>query len=259
MQKQFIDYFTDQLYEINKKLKPDGPLKIKPKAKNYLFNCLENGIPVNILTQCCMTKYLEVRKIKQGGILIPTKNEENFWQNNIPQIIKLFKNYGFSLNWIFAFTRSDSDRTRASLETENEFKEMYKKLSKSIPDILLLDWEDEFLNGRISPLQKIIDNFDMYVKPTAFTMEFNRRYEKTLETVISEKAISKKEIEQDVREKISVIANEGKIITEELFPEGLIIIPTEEPERFDFCRILVPDFKENLICILKTSPWRLES
>jgi hypothetical protein len=259
MQKQFIDYFTDQLYEINKKLKPDGPLKIKPKAKKYLLNCLENGNPVNILTQCCMTKYLEVRKIKQNGILTPVKSEIKLWKNSIPEIINLFKNYGFSLNWIFAFTRSDSDRTRANDETENEFKKMYKELSKNIFDILLLDWEDEFLNKRILPAKEILDNFNKYVKPTAFEMELKRRYEKTLETIISEETIDQKAIEQDVREKISIIANEGKIITEELFPDGLIIIPTEEPERFDFCRILVPDFKENLICILKTSPWRLES
>ncbi len=257
MNSMYIEYFTKELYEINRKLRPDSPFKIKPRAKNYLEQCLNTGKPVNILTQCCRTKYLEVRKVKQGGKLIPLKSEVKLWQEEIPQLIDLFKKYGFKIDWIFSFTRPDSDTNRTTPAIELEFMEMYQNLAKDISDILLCDWEKEFLIEKIKPDEQVLNNFDQYVKPDAFEWEFERRFSRILAEVKTRKMINEKDLKNHVKKRIAMMAEEAVVITKKLFPDGLIIIPTEEPQRFDFFKLLVPNFKELLICTLKTAPWRM--
>jgi hypothetical protein len=258
MKESIINTFIEKLLDINKglKLRERGLMKVKPKAKEYLLECWQSGQAVNILTQNCVTKYLEKRKESQGGVLKPLKDEYRMF-GDIQNILKLFQDFGFKVNWIFAFTRSDSERTRANKDTEQEFKEMYQNLAKDL-DVLFVDWEDEFLNGRIFPSKKVLENFNNFVKVESFNFEFKRRKKNTLETLLSGESICNEEIKKDVKQKIACLAEEGRLITEELFPEGFIIIPTEEPERFDFSNILIPDFKDNLVCILKTSTWRLK-
>lgn len=256
MKKTIIDTFANELYKINKKIRPDCPLKIKSKTKEYLMKCLTYNSAVNILTQLCISKDVEVRKNMQGGILKATTAERKLFEQEIPRIISLFKKWGFKINWYITFNQSFLDSGRVNQSVLNEFKEIIKLLGKNLEDIIFFDWENEVLQTRPTAYKNLLENFNSRVSKNAFKIELNRHSKWACEEAGLKQ--SSEELEQDVKFQIACEAQEAKFISEKLFPEGFVLIPLEYPERYDFFRLTVPDFKENLICVLKPYPWRIK-
>ncbi len=262
MAASLIEAFVKKLQEVNSslKLRPKGVLRVGNRAKDYLFDCWNKRMAVNILTQCCVTKSLDERKILQNNRLKPLKSELRVFYREIPKIVALFKSYGFSINWFFIFVDSENTRRQASLTVKKEIMNLYQNLAGGVGDILFYDWLD-FLNSfginKINPNQDVLLNFTNLVKKDAFRFEYERRLRREIIELNELDKADQDNLIWETKYRIAQMAEEAKVITESLFPEGLILIPSEEPERYDFFRILVPWFKELLVCLLTPNFWRL--
>lgn len=236
-------------------------LRINEWVEEYLNRCLAEGKPVNILTPWSLSKALERRFKKQGNYFAPTKKETRLFEEEMPEIIKLFKENGFRLNWWIVFSRSYLDKRLIPQELENEYKRMITELAEefSLADnVLFLDWEDDVLGNRSVPDERILEDFDRYIKQGAFEIELQRwRNWAREETGLNQ---DDDELERDTKYQIACEVNEGEFLMGDRSPfdsGDFILMNLEMPERFDNFAVFAPDFKERTVSVLSFYPWRL--
>lgn len=244
----------------NRTISPNN-LRINEWVDEYLDRCFGRGEPVNILTQWCISKDLEERFKKQGGDFAPTKKERKFFEAELPQIISMFLDSGFRLNWWITFNRSYLDSGRIAIELEKKYKEMILELAREISldgNVLFLDWEEDVLGTRPASDKSILENFKQYIQQRAFSIEFQRH------SNWAEKEAglcqTKKELEKDVKFQIACEVKEGSFLLSEESPFAgeFILMPLEAPERYDFFAVLADSFKRRIVSLLSLYPWRLE-
>ena len=236
-------------------------LRINEWVDDYVNGCLNNGEPVNILTQWCISKDLEERFERQGNTFIPAKKERKFFGSELPQIISVFIENGFRLNWWITFNRSYLDSGRISRELEEKYKRMVMDLAQEFllaENVLFLDWETDVLGGRPAPDKRILNNFEQYITQGAFKIEFQRHSNwAKKEAGLNQ---TEEELRRDVRFQIACEVEEGNFLLSKKspFPSGeFLLIPLEVPERYDFFTVFAKDFKQRIVSVLVSYPWRM--
>lgn len=261
MRLRQVDKVMDFFRKRNKIIRPNN-LRINEWVDNYLNNCLMKGETVNILTQWCVSKDLEERCKKQGEGFIPTRKERRLFERELPEIISVFRDNGFALNWWITFNRSYLDTGRISKELEDEYKELIMKLAEEyiITDkIVFLDWEKEVLNSRPGPNRGVLNNFQKYIPEGAYRVELERHSKWAREEARLNQ--TDKELERDVKFQIACEVEESRFLMNKDSPfenGNFILIPLEVPERYDFFRVFARDFKKRIVSVISCYPWRLK-
>jgi len=187
------------------------------------------------------------------------KKERAFFEKEIPQILRIFADNGFSVNWWLTLNRSYLESRQISESLEKEYLEMIKELAYGLPgEVLLLDWEKDILGCRPGPEERLLGDFNAYVKPGQFKLELERWIKWREEQTDLEQ--SDEELAEDVKYQIACEAKEGFLLDSgAIFGPGddFILMPLESPERFDNFSILAPFFKKRLAPVLSTYPWRI--
>ena len=232
-------------------------LRINEWIDSYLERCFLNGKEVNILTQWCISKDLEERFKKQGNRFMPTKKERKLFEKELPEILNVFLENGFQINWWITFNRSYLNSGRIDKGLEDEYKKMIEKLGE-IDQLIFLDWEDDVLENRPYPNKEIMENVEQYIEKSAFKIEFERHSKWAKEKAGLKQ--EEEELKNDVKFQIACEIEEGKLLTSKKFPfQGeFILIPLESPERYDFFKVLSKDFKKRIISVLSYYPWRIK-
>jgi len=250
----------DFLREKNKTIRRNNP-KINGWVDGYLDECLTDGRPVNILTQWCLAKDLEMRFEKQGGRFVPTRKERRLFEKEMPEIITAFSENGFRINWWVTLNRSFVDMGRIDKGLEAQYQEMMENLieESSLGDsVMLLGWEDDILGKRPKPSKEVLDNFEEYIPQRAFEIVL----EKFIEWAENDANLkqSKEELEKTVKFKIACEAEEGRLLTGKQSPLGsgnFLLIPLEMPERYDLFGIFADNFKKRIVSVVSYYPWRM--
>ena len=238
-------------------------LKVNDWVEGYLEGCFLNGTPINILTQWCLSRSLKKRYEDRGGRFVPAKKEIRVVQTEIPEIISMFIENGFRINWMFTFNRAFLDTGLVSLEIERQYKEMIMNLA-NIPlwqeNTLFFDWEKDFLGTQPVPDKSVLENYFNFVPRAAFEL----RLKQMAMWAEREAGLAKTQaqLQQDIISEAAFEAEEAKTLSGEKSPFGkddFIIIPLEVAERYDNFTISIKDFKKRLVCALTTYPWRIKS
>lgn len=236
-------------------------MKINDWVGEYIDDCVLNGKPVEILTQFCLAKDLEIRYQRQGDQFVPTKAERTVFLEEIPQAIEVFKSNGIALNWTVTLNRSYLDGGRISRQIENEYQAMIGALieESGVSDVILFNWEDDILCGRPTASALVQSNIFDFVSRGSFVIDLERH----MSWVRNDTDIiqTDKQVEDDLKFKIACEAEEGRYLLspESPFQNGqFILVPLEVSERYVFFGILAPDFQKRLVPILKPYPWRLQ-
>jgi len=250
---------TMEFLRIRNKIIRSNNLKINEWVDEYLDRCLINGEPVNILTQWCISKDLEERFRKQNNKFVLTRKERKLFEKELSEIIYVFKENGFDLNWWITFNRSYLDTGRISKELEDKYKRMIIDLAEKIDDAIIFDWEEDVLRGRPRPNKEVLENLEQFISSEAFRIELERHSKWAKEEAGLKQG--DEELKQDVRFQIACEIEEGRfLINEQLFSKSkeFILIPLEVPERYDFFTVLANDFKERIVSVLSCYPWRVK-
>lgn len=236
-------------------------LRINDWVEKYIDGCVLNGQPIQILTQLCVAKDLEVRYQRQGNSFLPTKGEKRLFLEEIPEIIKVFKSNNIGINWSVTLNRSYLDGGRIDINLENQYQKMIASLIEQarVSGVLLINWEEDFLGGRPVSDEKVQNNIFNFVSAGMFKIDLERHmgWVRNDTDMVQTDA----EIENDLKFKIACEAEEGRLLMspESPFPNGqFILVPLELPERYVFFEIIAPDFQKRIVPILKPYPWRLD-
>jgi hypothetical protein len=236
-------------------------MKINDWVGEYIDDCVLNGKPVEILTQFCLAKDLEIRYQKQGNQFVPTKAESKVFLEEVPQTIEVFKSNGITVNWTVTLNRSYLDGGRISPQIENEYQAMIGSLieESGTSDVILFNWEDDILCSRPTASALVQSNIFDFVSRGSFVIDLERH----MSWVRNDTDIiqTDKQVEDDLKFKIACEAEEGRYLLspESPFQNGqFILVPLEVSERYVFFGILAPDFQKRLVPILKPYPWRLQ-
>ena len=251
----------ERLRLIAKGVRPNNK-KIDAWADGYIEQCVLADKPVVLLTQWCMSKDLEARYRDQGKQFIPTVREQELAQKEFPRILALFDANGIRLSWWVTFNRSYLDSGRMAPYIEAAYKKMVGDLFAQAGlsgRIMLLDWEDDVLQGRQEPNACVLRNLRRMLPEDALRVVFNQhaswaRNEAGLRQ-------SDEELWRDVEFQIACEADEGRRLCDEdesPFEEGeFILVPLEAAERYAPTFLLLnPDFEQRIASILKPYPWR---
>ncbi|MBI2446271.1 MAG: hypothetical protein HYV51_00415 [Parcubacteria group bacterium] len=242
----------------NKTLRPNNQ-KINEWIDNYINDSILNGKSVDILTQWCMSKDLEIRYRTRDNQFIPLKTELELVQKEIPNIIQAFLKNGVAVNWWITFNNSFLDRGRIADDISDKYIEMIKNISQ-LENILFINWEKEILGERAKPNTEVLNNLFSFVSRKAFEIDFENLLERVKKYPDFDK--TEDELRKEVQFKIACEAEEGRFLfsSDSPWPEGrFILIPLEFPERYVFFSTSVPDFKTRVMSVLKPYPWRLDS
>lgn len=258
---QKLQVIMEKLRLVAKNVRPNNK-KISSWIERYLEDCLVFGKPALCLTQFCLSKDLEVRRVNQGGRFKPTPAEKELAFTEIPRILKIFEKLKIKLSWWFTFNRSYLDSGRMDSGAELEYKEMIKNLfqtARFLDQVMLLDWEDDVLLSRPAPAKVSDSDFEKLVAKEAFQIEFERHSAWAKNEAGLEQ--TDRELKDDVRFQILCEVEEGRLLTSEESPLGgngqLILVPLELAERYVFFEKLSPGFSERIAALLKPYPWRL--
>lgn len=232
--------------------------KIDTWVDELINRAAMTGEAVTILTQWCISKDLEVRRELQNGF-VPTKAERKLFERDLPEVAELFTENGLGLNWIITFNRSYLDSGRISIEVEDQYKKMVAQLAAPLLEegwLMLLDWEEDVLGSRPMPDEEVMQTIEKFVPEGALRVEIERHSAWAKKEAKLDQ--SDDELKQDVFYQIACEAQEGLVLMGENSPLGtFILVPLESPERYDFFTLKVPSFKERIVPVLPTYPWRL--
>lgn len=249
----------DWLRKRSRLIRPNNP-KINEWVDDYINECALYGKPVEILTQWCISKDLEVRYETQGNTFVPTKKELSLFKKDIPLIIEAFNENGIAFNWWVTFNRSYLDSGRINPEIEEIYVVMIRKLAEPIIQnggLVLTDWEKDILGKRPEPGREMLASIERLVDPAALELEIQRHSTWTREEAKLDQSDQK--LKEDVYLQIACEAEEGKFLSGDESPlEQFILMPLETPERYDFFTINTPDFKKRIVTALSLYPWRLK-
>lgn len=242
----------------NKIIRPNNQ-KISEWVDEYLGRCFVSGEPVNILTQWCLSKAFEKRFEEEGKGFVPTKKERKVLDQEIPQIIQVFLENGFRVNWWITFNRSYLKSRLLDGKIEEEYKRMVIELAKNPvfgENTLFFDWDKDVLGARPQPERSVLERFSDYVNPGRYEIELQRWLKWAEEEADLEQPTE--ELKKDVKYQIACEAQEGVFIMSPDFPLGrdFIVVPLEAPERFDNFTILNCDLKKRIVSVLSLYPWR---
>jgi hypothetical protein len=234
-------------------------LRINEWVDDYVNRCALEGKPVEILTQLCISKDLEVRYREQGNRFIPTKKERLLFEKEIPQVFCVFQKNGITLNWWITFNQSYLDSGRINDELRSAYGNMFSKLAEPLVRqgwLMVVDWEADILGKRPEPSKEVFANINRFVKPDALQLEIQRHSAWAREE--AGLIQSDDELRRDVYFQIACEAEEGRYLVNDAPFVECIIVPLESPERYDFFTLLVPDFKQRIVAALPPYPWRLK-
>ena len=208
----------------NKMLRSNNQ-KVNEWVDNLVDFCILNGKPIDILTQWCLSKDLEVRYRTQGNRFIPLKTELDLIQKQIPRIIQIFDDNGVSINWWVTFNNSFLDRGRIAEDMAEKYIEMIKSLSQ-MNNIVFIDWEKEVLGKRAKPNEDVLNDFFSFVSERAFEIDFKNLLERVRKYPDFNK--TEDELRKEAQFKIACEAEEGRFLVSEDSPftsEQFILIP----------------------------------
>jgi hypothetical protein len=232
-------------------------LRINGWVDDYMDFCVSEGKEVMLLTQWCISKELEVRYQKQGGYFTPTKQELRIFGTDMPWMANLFHENGFRISWWLTFNRNCLESGRIDADLEAEYKQMMTGVAEPLIEegwLLLVDWEDDILGKRAEPNEKVLGSVSNFVRPGAFQLEVERHIDWEVEAGLTQNECAR---EEDVRHQIACEAEEGFLIDNESLLGNVIVVPVERAERYDFFAVLAPTFKQRIVSVLPTNPWRL--
>jgi len=233
-------------------------LRINEWVDDYVNRCVLNGSPVEILTQVCISKSLEMRYKKQGDVFIPTKKERLLFLEDIPRVKRIFQENGIACNWWMTFNPSYLDSGRTTSEICNAYVEMLRQLGEPLIRegwFMLTDWEADILGSRPAPNPEVLADINRFVKPEALQLEIQRQSTWMKEQIGLEQA--DEAVRRDVYLQIACEAEEGRYLMNDAPFGEYILMPLETAERYDFFTILAPGFKDRIVAILPAHPWRL--
>lgn len=241
-----------------KTIRPNN-LRVSEWVDEYVNRCALEGRPVEILTQLCISKDLEMRYREQGNSFVPTKKERLLFEKEIPRIAYEFQKNGIACSWWVTFNQSYLDSGRIT----GELRDAYVKLITGLAEpllrqgwLMLADWETDILMKRSEPSENVLVDVDRFVKPGALQIEIERHSAWAREEAGLTQ--SDDELRRDVYLQIACEAEEGRFIASEAPFGECILVPLEAPERYDFFTIFAPDFKRLIVAILPPYPWRLK-
>jgi len=250
MSKSIVSSLVEEWQGLTKRFNPKGPWRIRPYVASYLTKCLTCGQPVDILIQWCVTKMLEERKILQGGQIILTSDERSFFYEDLKKIIEGLKKWGLRVNIYVTFNLSNFESGRPSTETTVKYKKMIREAIQ-LPDIIFMDdaemWDKNFDINTI----KTKDLPEIKEKSVEFVINQLKRFFSQFKNDYKEE-----DFKQLALRKIAIEAEEGRVLVEKVFPDGFLLVPIEDPERYDFFNLYVPDFKDRLVPAVPRYPWR---
>jgi hypothetical protein len=251
-----------ELRRLVARIRPNNK-KVDTWVDEYINSRALKGEDVQLLTQWCLSKDLEVRKEKQGGSLKPLASERKLLQEDIPQIIRLFKTNGVRVSWWFTCNQSFMDRGRISDALVDEYLTMLRALASDVPELsesaIILDWEKDVLGARPQPSPTVLQEFTNMVSPEAFRIDVENLLRRARQYGVRE---SDEELREGARFKIACEAEEGRFLlsNDSPFPGGeFILVPLEFPERYVFFETLAPDFSRRVVALAKPYPWRLDA
>lgn len=224
----------------------------------YVNRCALNGEPITVLTQWCISKDLEMRYRKLDGFS-PTKAEEKLFRQELLLIANLFRDNGFSLNWVITFNRSYLDFGRVEKRIEDAYKQMIMDLATPLVEegwLVFLDWEDDVLGSRSEPDAEVLARVQDFVSEGALQLEIERHSAWAREEAGLTQ--SDEELKKDVYYQIACEAREGQLLAGEGALMGeLVLVPLEVSERYDFFLLKTPCLKDRVVSVLSTYPWRV--
>ncbi len=233
-------------------------LKINEWVDEYVDECVRNGREITFLTQLCISKDLEVRYQAQGGMFIPTKQERQLFDKEIPQIAEGLQKNGIRFNWWITYNRSYLNSGRLESNIESQFKVMISQLAQSPVEqewIVLADWEDDVISKRPEPNEKVFSDIQSYISPSALSVEVERHSSwARKEAGLTQ---TDEELKRDVYFQIACEAEEA-LTLKQVFGD-FVLVPLELPERYIFFYTLVPELQKRLMSVLKPYPWRLDT
>ena len=232
---------------------------------DYIDKCVREGQPVELLTQWCLSKDLELRYEKQGFEFSPLKAEEKLVRDQIPRIINLFNENAINISWCISFNKSLLETGRIPDEISDKYIEMVRQLiqENGLSDlgVFAVDWEDEVVGGKPGFSQNVLDNFSEIVPSKAFEIESERHLEWVRSVSPDTSDVEDEAIKQS-KFKVACDAEEGSFLMgkDSVFPNGeFILIPLEAPERYVFFGILpeAKGFQKRISAVLPIYPWRM--
>lgn len=235
----------------------NGNLRINEWVDEYLDSCVIEGKEVTFLTQWCVSKELEVRYQSQGECFVATKQEQDLFGTTMPWLANLFHAQGFKLSWWLTFNRNCLESGRINADLEAEYKQLIMGMAEPLVKqgwLLVVDWEDDILEMRSCPNQEVLAAVDTFVTSAAFQLEMERHISWGAEAGLIQDEFARK---QDVKHQIACEAEEGRVLEGEGLLGNFLLVPVERAERYDFFRILAPEFKRRIVAVLPTNPWRI--
>jgi hypothetical protein len=246
------------LREKAKIIRPNN-LRINEWVDDYVNRCALEGKPVEILTQLCISKDLEMRYEEQGNKFVPTKKERLLFEKEIPQVFCAFQKNGIACNWWVTFNQSYLDSGRISDELRSAYADMITELTEPLVHqgwLMVADWESDILMKRPESNQAVLADINRFVKPDALQLEIQRHSAWAREEAGLNQ--SDDELRRDVYFQIACEAEEGRYLAADAPFGECILVPLESPERYDFFTLLAPDFKQRIVAALPPYPWRLK-
>jgi hypothetical protein len=234
-------------------------VNISEQVDGYINRCILQGKPVEMLTQFCISKDLEVRYRNEGDAFVPTRKERLLFEKEIPLVADAFGRNGITFNWWITFNQSYLDSGRISPDIQRSYTDMIRALADPLVQkgwLMLADWETEVLGKRPEPNAAVLTDIGRFVKPESLELEIKRHSSWAREEAGLTQ--SDAELKRDVCFQIACEAEEGRYVTTDAPFGECILIPLESPERYDFFTLLVPDFKKRIVAVLPTYPWRMK-
>jgi hypothetical protein len=234
-------------------------LRVNEWVDDYVNRCALEGRSVEILTQLCISKDLEVRYQEQGNVFVPTRKERLLFEKEIPLVARVFQKNGIALNWWLTLNQSYLDSGRISDELRLAYAAMIAELAQPLIRegwLMLADWEADILAQRPAPNEKVLANISRFVKSEALELEVQRHSSWAREEAGLDQ--SDAELRRDVYFQIACEAEEGRYLVSDAPFGECLLVPLETAERYDFFTLLVPDFKKRIVAALPPYPWRLK-
>ncbi len=249
-----------KLREINRFL--ENAAKINEFVDEYLDQCLLYNKPVVIISPWSLSFRFKERYLLQGNKFISTKKEINLFSKEIPLIVRVLEENGFTVEWWLVFSRAYLDSRLLPEKIEREYAGIVNDLiDKYNTPIATINWEDDVITKRHTPDKNLLDNinFNNLIPKKDFYYELDRWSNWVKQEKID---ISQDELFEQTKYQIMCEAEEGRFLMEDrgnplCKPGDFLFFVLGRIERYTFFSTLVLSFKKRIVCVLKPYPWRL--
>jgi len=152
-------------------------INVNEWVDSYVNQCVLQGKSIEMLTQFCISKDLEVRYRDQGDAFVPTKKERLLFEKEIPLVADAFRRNGVAFDWWITFNQSYLDSGRIDPAIQKAYTEMIAALAAPLIQngwLILADWEIDILGKRPEPNGTVFANVGRFVQPDALQLEIQR-------------------------------------------------------------------------------------